>query len=423
MIKTSNRLAGQLITLIVITFAVIIVVIGIVVPSFTSPIYDETIYHNLEQSLRVAHEDIEENKIVSEIAFVYIVKQKIYQSDNLADVVDISKLPEIIKEIKEEYGKFNLNGNTYYYFTIKDDNILRIAITNDRYISKTKKEIFLNTIPIILITYTIVSLIIFAWSNRLVKAIETLKQKLDRIDDSSYDHSLKIKDDNELRSLENAIEDMRVSLKNQEEFRNQMYQNISHDFKTPLAVIKSYVEAVEDGALIEEEAFKVILEQTNKLESKVKSLLYLNKLDYLKGTTEIVTKIKVKKLIEESVEKFKYERKDVKITINVDKNTEIIGTVDIWETIIDNILNNFLRYADKEIKITAKNNRIVLYNDGPNIDLNFIESMFVPFRKGVKGEFGLGLSIVKKTLNLIGFDIEVKNHPKKGVSFIIAKEK
>ena len=45
---------------------------------------------------------------------------------------------------------------------------------------------------------------------------------------------------------------MRLSLINQEEYRNQMYQNISHDFKTPLTVIKSYIEAVEDG--VEDEA-------------------------------------------------------------------------------------------------------------------------------------------------------------------------
>ena len=63
-----------------------------------------------------------------------------------------------------------------------------------------------------------------------------------------------------------------------------MYQNISHDFKTPLTVIKSYIEAVEDGVEDEKNAFKVISQQTSKLEQKVHSLLYLNKLDYLKDS-------------------------------------------------------------------------------------------------------------------------------------------
>ena len=80
-----------------------------------------------------------------------------------------------------------------------------------------------------------------------------------------------------------------------------------------------------------------------------------------------------------------------------------------------------MRYASKTIKITAKNNRLTLYNDGPNIDADFLDGIFTPFRKGVKGEFGLGLSIVKKTLHLMDYDISVKNE-KKGVSFTIFRK-
>ena len=64
---------------------------------------------------------------------------------------------------------------------------------------------------------------------------------------------------------------------------------------------------------------------------------------------------------------------------------------------------------------------MILYNDGDQIDNDFLEGIFTPYRKGIKGEFGLGLSIVKKTLNIIGYDISIKNE-KKGVSFIIFKE-
>ena len=81
-----------------------------------------------------------------------------------------------------------------------------------------------------------------------------------------------------------------------------------------------------------------------------------------------------------------------------------------------------MRYAKKEIKITAKNNKIVLYNDGDKIDDNLLEIVFNPYRKGVKGSFGLGLSIVKKSLNIMNYDIYIKNE-RKGVSFIIYKTK
>ena len=201
-----------------------------------------------------------------------------------------------------------------------------------------------------------------------------------------------------------------------------MYQNISHDFKTPLTVIKSYIEAVHDGVESEEKALQIIDEQANKLEQKVHSLLYLNKLDYIKDYKNITLKqVDISSLINASIEKFKFHRKDIKFTLNVDKNAKVYGTEDLWETIIDNMLGNFMRYVEHEIKITVKPNKIVFYNDGPKIDEDLLEVIFVPFRKGMKGEFGLGLSIIKKTLNLMGYDVAIKNL-KKGVSFIITKE-
>ena len=225
-----------------------------------------------------------------------------------------------------------------------------------------------------------------------------------------------------MRSLELAIEDMRISLKNQEEYRNQMYQNISHDFKTPLTVIKSYIEAYNDKIEDANTVIDVISEQTDKLELKVHSLLYLNKLDYLKDNKNVDYElVDMKKIINTAIKEFKFRRKDVKFEVIFDKNSKFYGTYDYFETVIDNILVNFMRYAKSTIKITAKNNRLTLYNDGPNIDKDLLEGIFTPFRKGIKGEFGLGLSIVKKTLLLMNYDIKVKNE-KKGVSFIIYKK-
>ena len=228
----------------------------------------------------------------------------------------------------------------------------------------------------------------------------------------------------EIHSLELAIEDMRLSLKNQEEYRNQMYQNISHDFKTPLTVIKSYIEAVEDEVEDTKTALPIIKDQALKLENKVHSLLYLNKLDYIREMNLIqMEEVDIKRILDASIEKFKYYNKDLEMKVNVLANGKFYGTVDSWETVIDNLLNNFIRYAEKEIRVTIKRNQIIFYNDGPNISSDLLEAIFIPFRKGVKGEFGLGLSIVKKTLSYMHYDIRVKNHTKTGVSFVITKEK
>ena len=320
------------------------------------------------------------------------------------------------------YGKFRYNHQTYYYYKIVNEDAIKIAISDDRYIDITKTRILSAILPIIVITCLMISLVLILWSTLIVRKIEKIKDMVDNIDNPNYDSSISFSTDDEIKSLAKAIEDMRITLINQEKYRNRMYQNISHDFKTPLTVIKTYVEAVYDGVEDEKTALKVIDKQSKKLEQKVHSLLYLNKLDYLMESKNIkIEKVDMNKIINEEIEKFKFHRKNINFILEKDKKSVYYGTYEHWETVLDNILGNFMRYTKTEIKITLKQNRIVLFNDGEKIDEDFLDVIFTPYRKGIKGEYGLGLSIVKKTLNIINYDIKIKNN-KKGVSFIIYKK-
>lgn len=240
------------------------------------------------------------------------------------------------------------------------------------------------------------------------------------MNNEDYPHEADKRYYDELYTLDRAVQDMHLYLTEQEEYKNQMYQNISHDFKTPITVMKSYIEATEDGIQTKDETLKVIKEQLKKLEIKVHSLLYLNKLNYLKEERDILNEqYDVSLIINAAVDKFKISRPDVEFVLDVDKKSTIFrGSADMWEAIIDNILNNFIRYAKKKIKITVKNNKIILYNDGENIDENVLNNIFTPYEKGVKGIFGLGLSIVKKTLHFLHYDISIEN-VKNGVKFTI----
>lgn len=417
------KLSHQLLSIIIITFSMILISIGIILPNSMLPIYEKNLYNYLKQPLDFVDKDINTNIISTEIGYIYIYNNTISYSDNFKSLVKTNNINNIIGLIDKQYGNFYYLGKKYYYYTSGKDSVRRIAITNDSYIKESKKESWKSIFPIVLITLFLVAFILILWSRTVVKKIEKLKDKIDHIDDDTYNHRMDDIQDDEIRSLELAIEDMRISLKNQEEYRNQMYQNISHDFKTPLTVIKSYIEATEDGVESNENALKIIKEQTNKLENKVHSLLYLNKLDYIKDMNQLILEeIDVCSIINSSVEKFKYRNSEIKFTVVESSHNKFLGTYDSWETIIDNLLNNAVRYAKSEIKIVIKKNQITFYNDGPNIDPELIEGIFIPFRKGVKGEFGLGLSIVKKTLTMMKYDITVKNHNKKGVSFVIYKK-
>ena len=416
-----NKLSKQLVWLVGFIFVILFIILGLVLPKMLIPVAENNIYNYLREPLQLVNGNVDYKLLDTEIAYIYIVGDSVLTTKNLQDELGIDNVSSLMKKITNEYGKIEYKHKYYYYYAIENERVKKIAITNDSYINKTKTEILGSIFPIVLGTCLLIGLILVAWSTIIVKKIEKLKDKVDNIDNPDYNHKLDFEVDDEIKSLGLAIEDMRLSLINQEEYRNQMYQNISHDFKTPLTVIKSYIEAVDDKVEDEATALKVIKEQTSKLEQKVHSLLYLNKLDYLKDSKNIeLVPVDMEEIIKTEVEKFKFYRKELNFIVEYDKKSQFVGTVENWETILDNLLGNFIRYATTTIKITAKQNKLILYNDGDNISNDYLEGIFTPFRKGIKGQFGLGLSIVKKTLNIMNYDITINNE-KKGVSFIITK--
>ena len=417
-----NKLSHQLVSLIGVIFAIVFIFLGIILPKPLISVAEKSIYSYLSEPLKFVEADVDKSLLNTEVAYIYIVSDDIIVSDNFKDIKGLDNAKYIIKKMTNRYGKFRYNHQTYYYYKIVNEDAIKIAISDDRYIDITKTRILSAILPIIVITCLMISLVLILWSTLIVRKIEKIKDMVDNIDNPNYDSSISFSTDDEIKSLAKAIEDMRITLINQEKYRNRMYQNISHDFKTPLTVIKTYVEAVYDGVEDEKTALKVIDKQSKKLEQKVHSLLYLNKLDYLMESKNIkIEKVDMNKIINEEIEKFKFHRKNINFILEKDKKSVYYGTYEHWETVLDNILGNFMRYTKTEIKITLKQNRIVLFNDGEKIDEDFLDVIFTPYRKGIKGEYGLGLSIVKKTLNIINYDIKIKNN-KKGVSFIIYKK-
>ena len=414
-------LTEQFLFICIAIIVIVIISLGMVLPRTLLPVYEENLYNYLNQSLNLL-EKPENNRVDSEIAYIYIDDDKnVFVSSNLSDVINVKNVNDILDNINNHEGKFITLKKVYYYYTDKTGGMSKIAITSDSYINSMRKEILKIILIVVGITFIIISLLVLIWSNNLVNRVKKLKDKVDNINNDNYNHKMIYDYDDELYTLEVAIENMRLYLKEQEAYKNQMYQNISHDFKTPITVMKSYIEALEDGIETKEKVTEVVKEQLNKLEVKVHSLLYLNKLNYLKEEKEKLNdSCDVSKIIFASVDKFSPLRTDVKFSLDIDKkNTIFRGSNEMWEAIIDNILNNFMRYAKNKIKITVKNNKIILYNDGPNIDKDVLNNIFTPYEKGVRGVFGLGLSIVKKTLSFLNYDISIENE-KNGVKFIIS---
>lgn len=408
-------LKKQFIILVILYLFILYTLLKIFIPNSILSQTEESLYNRLILSITLINKNKISNIDNSEIAYIYINDKIVYSSSNFSKITkeDVNK---ILVYIKQPKGNFTISSKKYYY--VKIDDI--ISITDDKYIKQVIKNTIKSIKLPIMLSILIVSIPAIIWITIIVLKILKLKEKSDNIDNNRYNHKFDFYIDDELKKLNHSLENMRESFMKNEEYKNELYQNISHDFKTPLSIIKSYTEAREDNMCTYEEYMKVIKEQSTDLERRVRSLLYLNKLDYLSNYNREIKEVDISKLVKEEIKKFKYLNREISIKYSTD-NSKIYGNYELLEGVFDNILTNSYRYANKIISITIKNGKIIIYNDGEHIKEDIIDYMFTPFRKGIKGDFGLGLSIVKKSLKLINYNIYAVNE-KVGVSFIISKK-
>ena len=406
-IKNLN-LKKQLGYLVLISLVLSLISLVVILPKLLTPFYENNIYNLLSQPL--SYQDKNTNNIV------FIVKNNngVYVSSDFNKMIDEKYVDNILLVATNNKGKFNIDSNTYYY--TKNDKV--ISITDDSYIKNLEDNLRRIILPLVSITIFIITLVLVIWNNHIVNKITKIQEKVNNLNNNNYTHSYNFTINDELNSLINSVEYMRCEINTKEEYKNDMYQSLSHELKTPITVISSYVEAANDKIITYEDAVKTIGDEIKTLSDDVNKILELNKINYLKDTMESYEIIDITELLNEVITKYKIQRPDVNFLLDIKKINKVRGTYDTWRIVIDNLLSNFIRYAVKNIKITFKRNKMMFYNDGEAIPDNLIRDVFTKYKMGIKGNFGLGLSIVKNSLELYGYKIKVENKDN-GVLFTI----
>lgn len=410
-------LKRQLGVIVFISLIISLISLILILPNLLTPFYEKNIYEVLKEPLSFIESENKESS--SNIAYIVNTNNNIYISSNFTNYFDKKDIKLINYAATDKQGKFLLRGKTYYYSTSNEKDTKIITLTNDYYIKTQKKMMGVIIFPVVSITIFTVALILIIWNNHLANKITKIKEKVDNINNNNYDHSYTFKIDDEVNSLIKSVEDMRIEINTKEEYKTNMYQSLSHELKTPIAVITSYVEAASDKVIPYEDAINTIDEEIKLLHKDVNKILELNKLNYLRETN--INKndiVDVTELLNDLVKKYKLQRRDIEWVLDIKEKNILRGTYDIWKLVFDNIFGNFMVYTDKLIKITIKDKKIEFYNDGEKIDDKLLKDVFTQYKKGIKGNFGLGLSIVKKSLELYDYKISVKNE-KKGVLFKI----
>ncbi|MBR2076554.1 MAG: HAMP domain-containing histidine kinase, partial [Exiguobacterium sp.] len=138
-------------------------------------------------------------------------------------------------------------------------------------------------------------------SRQLTKPIVEMERAVEKISNRQWETALPLDRQDELGQLAHSIDAMRKELKEQDLAQQALLQNISHDLKTPIMVIRGYAQSIGDGIYPTGDlkgSAEVIDEEASRLEKKVVDLLYVTKLEYFKGQEMKLEPINLDKLME-----------------------------------------------------------------------------------------------------------------------------
>lgn len=424
----------------------IALLLSFVIPNTLRSFFTDEIYSTLEsaQNLvlnRYSIEDFDKiNSNPSSLEDIRMVNHMIIYENNKIAIKNpipnefLNKIKEDIasQTIANERYKFSLDSENVFYIINRgsesDNYKYLISYIGDSYRNDLVYTLFKKLISVMLLILLLSWIPALLLAKYLSKPLVDLERRVEKLSNRQWQQSMQIDRSDEIGKLGNSLEHLRTQLIKQDKLERDFLQNISHDLKTPVMVIRSFLQAIKDGIFPKgdlDSSLDLIDEEAARLEKRIKELLYFSKLEYLSYGKNEFKKFSLDSLILETVNKFKFNPQAIDFKLNL-RPIEIDGDKDKWRVVLENILDNALRYAKREISITLKEDpeKILLEirNDGPNIEETTFKNLFQQYNKGSKGEFGLGLAIADKILKLHGASISAKNK-EKGVLFIIKIEK
>lgn len=214
-------------------------------------------------------------------------------------------------------------------------------------------------------------------------------------------------------------------LKQIDDFKNKFYQNITHEFRTPLTVIIGMVESLES------KASKMVKRNAQQLLSLVNELLEIGKIESNSTNLELSTKdiVVFTKYCMESLESL-VKNKEINLRFNSNPNSILIDfDIDKMQLVLNNLLSNAIKFTPKngliEVSVKALEQviEIKVKDSGRGVSEDNLEKIFDRYfqeknNKSVNGT-GLGLALSRELVKLMNGTIKATNNKDRGACFTV----
>lgn len=368
-----------------------------------------------------------------------ITRIKLYNKDGeiLVDVENDSQ--DMMSSMKEMMGRtYTFSDSEIDSIEIKDNNqiigylnITRYSAINDSIaIRQFKASLFMNSlysIGIVLIITVLIGIFISKWMSRDLKQTASIAHTI------SFGGEGKTTDSKiyEIRVIQQSLDNLRNRLKLKNKSRKVLIDEMNHQARTPLTVLRTHLEGLEDNVI------KMTPKEIRICEDQVENLaLILSNMSQMIDSekshdTLTIEKFDLSTQIKQIISGLSEQFKKKKITLQLKNSQKTIVLTDKYKLsqIIYNIITNAYKYTDELGHVSVsyykhENNIIIKINDnGVGIDKNEHTKIFEAYYQGnthgVKQGEGLGLFFAKENIQRIKGEITLTSIIGEGTTFII----
>lgn len=313
------------------------------------------------------------------------------------------------------------------------------------------KKILLDLVVSILLILLFTALMMSVWIySSIVSPIEKLRDAAQKIKEGNLDFELNAESNDEIGELSRDFEEMRIRLKEsaEEKLQNEaenreLIRNISHDLKTPITAIKGYAEGILDGVADTPEKkdkyVRTIASKATEMTTLINELTLYSQIDTNRIPYNFV-RLNVHEYFADCAEEIGMDLENkglsFRFTDTVDRDVDIIADPEQLTRVIHNIVNNSVKYMDKEegfvdLRVVDAYDfvQVELQDNGRGVSVKDLPYLFDRFyrtdesRNSSTGGSGIGLSIARKIIENHGGRIWATGKPGDGLTiyFVLRK--
>ena len=333
----------------------------------------------------------------------------------------------------------NMMNNTFkketekYNITLKNSVVGKVDITKyssingDYTVMAFKRNLILGTIIIAFLVIIIAILISILKSKKMIEDLEDT-EKLAYDINLGAENNLKLSKIEEIKFIQMSLQDLNNKLKLKQKARKQLLDEMIHQTRTPLTILKAHIEGYQDGVLdMDEEELSVCESQIDNVTDIISNISKMIESEEIKDKV-IYEDVEIKKLLSKIVKGLKVQFNKKNISIDIVGEEVIVLNTDKYKVSqsIYNLLTNSYKFTPNggsvvlSYRLKEEYLEVSVSDSGIGIEKEEIERIFEPYYRGgnireIKGE-GVGLYVVKQNIEKLNGEVEIFSEKGKGTT-------